>query len=51
MNYSEYIFINFNVKLVVVNKDVLSSPTNELSEDLLAVVNFFVARNNGRKSQ
>ena len=46
----EYIFINFNVKLVVVNKDVLSSPTNELSEDLLAVVNFFVARNNGRRA-
>ena len=46
----EYIFNTFKVKLIVVNTNLLNGPTSELSEDLLAVVNFFVARNNGRRA-
>lgn len=45
----EDIFKRHQVRLVVHNGD-LGGDTRELSEDLLAVVNFFVARNNGRRA-
>ena len=50
----EWIFKTFDTKLLVhsKNEDVhqLVDDTRELSEDLLSVVNFFVARHNGRRS-
>ena len=39
----------FEVRLVVHNREETGSD-QELSEDLLAIINFFVARNNGRRS-
>lgn len=39
----------FEVRLVVHNREETGSD-RELSEDLLAIVNFFVARNNGRRA-
>lgn len=47
----ESVFKRFEVRLVVHNKSTDHSTSNpELAEDLLAVVNFFVARNNGKRS-
>ena len=39
----------FEVRLVVLNREKTGSE-RELSEDLLAIINFFVARNNGRRA-
>lgn len=39
----------FEVRLLVHNREETSSE-QELSEDLLAIINFFVARNNGRRA-
>ena len=39
----------FEVRLVVHHREETGSE-QELSEDLLAIINFFVARNNGRRS-
>ena len=47
----EWIFHKYDVRLVVHSKDEsTSSPSQELAEDLLAVSNFFVARNNGQRA-
>lgn len=47
----EWIFKKHDVKLVVQDKvETCSNPTNELAEDLLAVANFFVAKNNGKRA-
>ena len=47
----EWIFKKANVKLVVLSKcNEEVDPTRELSEDLLAITNVFVARNNGLRS-
>lgn len=45
----EDIFKRHEVRIVVHSGDQ-GGPEEELSEDLLAIVNFFVARNNGRRS-
>jgi putative resolvase len=39
----------FEVRIVVHNREETGSD-RELSEDLLAIINFFVARNNGRRA-
>lgn len=44
----EQIFAHCKVKLVVL--DSYSSPTSELSDDLLAITTVFVARHNGQRS-
>jgi len=47
----EWIFSKYNTKLVVLNQRTdTSEPSTELSEDLLAVVNVFVAKNNGLRA-
>ena len=47
----EWIFSKHNTKLVVLNQRTENSdPSSELSEDLLAVVNVFVAKNNGLRA-
>lgn len=49
----EWIFQKYDVKLVVHNKmdaGPESSSSAELAEDLLAVTNFFVAKNNGQRA-
>lgn len=50
----EWIFKKHDVQLVVLNKIDDERPqqhrTEELSEDLIAIVNFFVARNNGLRA-
>ena len=47
----EWIFKEHDVRLCIQNKmDKISSNTNELAEDLLAVTNYFVAKNNGQRA-
>jgi len=46
----ESIFKSHGVRLVVHGGEEECGTENELAEDLLSVVNFFVARNNGRRS-
>lgn len=47
----EWIFSKHYVKLVVHNKvETPPDPSKELAEDLLAVSNFFVAKNNGQRA-
>lgn len=46
----EAICKRFEVRLVVHSREETSSCEQELSEDLLAIINFFVARNNGRRA-
>lgn len=46
----EFIFAKSNTQLVVHMQASDQSPNEELAEDLLAVVNFFVAKNNGRQA-
>jgi putative resolvase len=46
----EFIFSKSNTKLVVHMQSADQTPNEELAEDLLAVVNFFVAKNNGRQA-
>ena len=45
----EFIFEKTGVKIVVSCEDAYNEG-DELSEDLLAIVNFFVAKNNGRRA-
>jgi hypothetical protein len=48
----EWILKQHNTKLLVLNEsfDTNQSVSNELAEDLIAVTNYFVARNNGLRS-
>ena len=46
----ESIFQSHGVRLVVHSGQEEGGAENELAEDLLSVVNFFVARNNGKRS-
>lgn len=47
----EWIFKKYEVRLVVHNKVEMSpDPTSELAEDLLAIANYFVAKNNGKRA-
>lgn len=46
----ETIFERHNARIVVVHSSTDASPSAELAEDLFAVVNFFVARNNGTRA-
>ncbi len=44
------IFKHFEARLIVLCKEANSSQEEELAQDLLSVVNVFVARNNGRRA-
>jgi putative resolvase len=47
----EWIFRKFEVRLLVHNKmETTPDPTSELAEDLLAIANYFVAKNNGKRA-
>lgn len=47
----EWIFAKYQVRLVVHNKmETPPDPSRELAEDLLAVANYFVAKNNGQRA-
>jgi len=46
----EFIFAKADCRLVVHMQHADQTPHDELAEDLLAVVNFFVAKNNGRQA-
>ncbi len=47
----EWIFSKYEVRLVVHNQvETPPDPTAELAEDLLAIANYFVAKNNGKRA-
>ena len=46
----ELIIEKFGVNLIVLNKSIDQTYEQELAEDLLSIVNIFVAKNNGRRS-
>lgn len=49
--FQDWIFAKNHIKLVVCNKDEAKcNEEQELAEDLLSIVNVFVAKNNGRKA-
>lgn len=47
----EWLFKKYNVRLIIHNQvEIPPTPTAELAEDLLAIANYFVAKNNGQRA-
>jgi predicted site-specific integrase-resolvase len=45
-----WLFQKFNCKLVVLNQSTETNPEIEMSGDVLSIINYFVAKNNGRRA-
>jgi predicted site-specific integrase-resolvase len=46
----EWLFKKFNCKIMVLNESTDATPEIELSQDVLSVINYFTAKNNGMRS-
>jgi putative resolvase len=46
----EWLFNRHNTKIIVCNTTESNDGTRELADDLLAITNYFVAKNNGRRA-